>query len=205
MPRITRRLVDGLKAAGREFFVRDDKLIGFALRVQPSGVMSYVVEYRAGSGRGAPTRRMTIARVGKITPDEACDAARKLLGAVAHGADPAALRTAEKRAETLRELADLFLAEHAEAKRKGSTAAFYRDVLERLVLPELGNRKAEKVTTAELARLHTKMKDHPYQANRMLAVVGSLYSFAGKRHILPISLNPAHGGAIHCDGALFKP
>jgi hypothetical protein len=50
MPRITKRLVDGLKAAGREFFVRDDKLIGFALRVQPSGVMSYVVEYRAGSG-----------------------------------------------------------------------------------------------------------------------------------------------------------
>jgi hypothetical protein len=83
--------------------------------------------------------------------------------APARRADPAALRTAEKRAETLRELADLFLAEHAEAKRKGSTAAFYRDVLERLVLPELGNRKVEKVTTAELARLHTKMKAHPYQ------------------------------------------
>src|SRR5262249_24150278 len=154
-------------------------------RVQPSGVMSYVWEYRAGSGRSAPTRRMKIARMGQVTPDEARESAKSL----SKQGDPAALRTAEKRAETLRQLADLFLAEHAEAKRKGSTAAFYRDVLERLVLPELGNRKAEKVTTAELARLHSKMKDHPYQANRVLAVVGSLYSFAGKRHILPIGLN----------------
>jgi integrase len=66
-------------------------------------------------------------------------------------------------------------------------------MLERLVLPEMGNRKAEKITTAELARLHSRMKDHPYQANRMLAVVGSLYSFAGKRHILPLGLNPVRG------------
>ena len=38
---------------------------------------------------------------------------------------------------------DLFLAEHAEAKRRASTAAHYRDILERLVIPALGSRKAE--------------------------------------------------------------
>jgi Arm DNA-binding domain len=43
------------------------KLPGFGLRVQPSGVMSYVAKYRAGSGRAAPTRRVTLGRVGKIT------------------------------------------------------------------------------------------------------------------------------------------
>src|SRR6266699_4450130 len=158
--RITKRVVDALKTTGDEFFVWDDKLVGFGVRVRPSGAKSYVVKYRAGSGRTAPTRRLTLARVGKVTPDEARDLARKTIGAVAHGTDPAALRAAEKRAATLHELADLFLKEHAEAKRKASTAAYYRDVLERLVLPEFGNRKAEKITTADLARLHSKIKDH---------------------------------------------
>jgi len=191
--RITKRVVDALKTTGDEFFVWDDKLVGFGVRVRPSGAKSYVVKYRAGSGRTAPTRRLTLARVGKVTPDEARDLARKTLGAVAHGTDPAALRAAERRAATFQELADLFLEEHAEAKRKASTAAYYRDVLERLVLPELGNRKAEKITTVDLARLHSKMRVHPYQANRVLAVVGSLYSFAGKRHILPFGINPVRG------------
>src|SRR4051794_38465321 len=42
MPRITKRLVDGLKPGSREFFVWDEKHIGFGVRVQRSGVMSYV-------------------------------------------------------------------------------------------------------------------------------------------------------------------
>ena len=115
------------------------------------------------------------------------------MGAVAHGSDPAADRAAERRADTLRELAELFLAEHVEAKRKSSTAVLYRDILERLVLPELGNRKAEKVTVSDIAKLHGKLKASPYQANRMLAVVSSLYSFAGKRHFVPQGTNPARG------------
>jgi integrase len=116
-----------------------------------------------------------------------------MLGSVAHGSDPAAERAAEKRAMTLRELAELFLAEHVDAKRKASTAALYKDILNRLVLAELGNRKAENITTSEFASLHLKLQEHPYQDNRMLAIVGSLYSFAEKRKILPLGTSPVRG------------
>jgi integrase len=191
--RITKRLVDNLTPTGGEHFVWDEALIGFGVRVQPTGAKSYVVKYRAGSGRGAPTRRVTLGRVGTLTPDEARALARKMLGAVAHGGDPAAAKTAERLASTLGELADIFLAEHVEAKRKPTTAALYRSLLERIVLPELGSRKAELVTTTDLAKLHTKMRDRPYQANRMLAMVGSLYAFAAKRKMLPLGFNPARG------------
>ena len=191
--RITKRLVDSLKPTGDDRFVWDDTLIGFGVRIQPTGAKSYIVKYRAGSGRGAPTRRVTLGRVGTLTPDEARALARKTLGAVAHGSDPAAAKAAERRASTLRELADIFLAEHVEAKRKPTTAAHYRSLLERIVLPELGSRKAEQVTTSDLAKLHTKMRDRPYQANRMLEVVGSMYAFAGKRKIVPVGFNPARG------------
>jgi hypothetical protein len=95
---------------------------------------------------------------------------KKILGAVAHGADPATEKAAERQAETLQDLADLFLTEHVDTKLKGSTAALYRDILHRLVLPELGKRKAGRITANDLARLHLAMRDHPYQANRMLAV-----------------------------------
>ena len=191
--RITKRLVDSLRPTGYDRFVWDDTLIGFGIRVQPTGAKSYVVKYRAGSGRGAPTRRVTLGRVGTLTPDEARTLARKTLGAVAHGSDPAALKAAERRASTLRELAEIFLAEHVEAKRKQTTATHYRSLLEKVVLPELGSRKAEQVTPSDLAKLHAKMRNRPYQANRMLEVVGSLYSFAGKRKILPVGFNPARG------------
>jgi integrase len=190
---ITKRQIDALRSQADEYFAWDRDLKGFGVRVQPSGEKSYVVKYRAGSGRGAPTRRVTLGPVGTLTPDEARRLAKITLGSVAHGLDPAAVKAAERRASTLHEVADLFLSEHAEAKRKRLTASSYRDVLERIVLPELGTRRAEKVATADLVRLHIRMKDRPYQANRMLAVVGSLYTFAGKRKLVPAGFNPTRG------------
>lgn len=191
--RITKRFVDALKGGAREYFRWDADLLGFGVRVQPSGTKAYIVKYRAGSGRTAPTRRMTLGSVGKLTPDQARNLAKKALSAVVHGADPAAEKAAEKRAETLGDLADLFLIEHAELKLKSGTSSRYKDILERIVLPEFGRRKAEKISTDEFARLHLRMREHPYQANRVLAVIGSLYSFATKRKILPSGTNPVRG------------
>jgi integrase len=191
--RITKRLVDSLRAGASEYFVWDSKLLGFGLRVQPSGVMSYVVKYRAGSGRAAPTRRVTLGRVGKITPNEAEKLAKRVIGAVANGADPAAAKSADRRGATLKELADLFLADHVAAKRKPATADHYKVILEKHVLPTLGSRKADQVNTADIARLHARMRERPYVANRTVAVVGSLYSFAGRRRLLPAGFNPARG------------
>jgi integrase len=190
---ITKRCVDALRPGRREYFVWDRDLKGFGLRVQPTGKKSYVVKYRAGSGRKAPTRRLTLGRVGTITPDEARKLAKVKLGAVAHGLDPAAVKATERGAPTLKELAELFLSEHVEAKRKPATASHYRDILQRIVLPELGGRQGEKVTTADLARLHVRMRKRPYLANRMLAVIGSLYTFAGKRKLVSAGFNPAYG------------
>jgi integrase len=190
---IKKRTVDAIKAANAEYFLWDGKLAGFGLRVQPSGAKAYVVKYRAGSGRGAPTRRVTLGPVGKITPDEARKLAKTMLGAVAQGDDPALAKASARKAATLQEVVDLFLAEHIDVKRKPKTAAQYRDIFRTIVIPALGNRKAEKVTVADIAKLHNQMSKRPYQANSMLAVVGSLYSFAGRRQIVPKGINPARG------------
>jgi hypothetical protein len=167
---LTKRTINSLKPSADEYFVWDDRLIGFGVRVQPSGAMSYVLKYRVGSGRGAPTRRLTLGGVGKLTPDNARILAKKALGAIAHGADPAASRAAEKRAISLLEIADTFLIQHVEPKLKPRTHHLYADIIGRIVLPELGTRRAEAITVNDFARLHAKLKATPYQANRMLVV-----------------------------------
>jgi hypothetical protein len=55
--RITKRVVDGLKTRESEYAVWDAQMPGFGIRVRPTGAKSYIVVYRAGSGRGAPVRR----------------------------------------------------------------------------------------------------------------------------------------------------
>src|SRR5262249_39963508 len=114
-----------------------------------------------------------------------------ILGAVAHGKDPAADKTTERSTPTVVELADRFMAEHIEPKRKPGTGTFYRDILERIVKPELGTTKADKVTRAALAKIHSKLRATPFQANRMLAVVGSIYAFGARIGAIPEGTNPA--------------
>jgi len=62
-------------------------------------------------------RRMILGSTGKLTPDQARTLAKKMLGAVAQGADPAIEKAAEKPAETLQDLANLFLTEHVDPTR----------------------------------------------------------------------------------------
>ena len=188
--RITKRVVDGLTARPNEFTIRDGKMPGFGVRVRPSGAKSYVVVYRAGSGRGAPVRRYTIAGAGKITPEKARRRAQAILGSVAHGHDPANEKATERGTATVAELADHFMVEHVELKRKPGTAAFYRHVLNKIVKPNLGTAKADKVTERQIAKLHAKLTETPFQANRMVAVLGSMYAFGNRVGAIPEGTNP---------------
>jgi integrase len=191
--RITKRAVAALTPNGSEFTVWDDAVSGLGVRVRPTGAMSYVVVYRAGSGRGAPVRRYTIAAVGKITPERARARAKAILGSVAHGHDPAGEKTTERGVPTVAELADRFIAEHVRAKRKSRTAEFYRDILDRIVKPTLGTAKADKLTRPQVGKLHSSLSGTPFQANRVLAVVGSMYAFAVRAAVVPAGTNPARG------------
>jgi hypothetical protein len=62
--KITKRLVESFKPGSADLSVFDAELPGFVLRVRKTGGMSYSVEYKAASGRGAATQRLTIGRVG---------------------------------------------------------------------------------------------------------------------------------------------
>ena len=58
---------------------------GFGLRISSTGHKSYVVQYRAGGGRGGTDRLATIA--GTLPLADARKEAKKIAGAVAKGGD----------------------------------------------------------------------------------------------------------------------
>jgi integrase len=189
--RITKRVVDGLKIEAEEYAIRDAQLLGFGVRVRPTGAASYDVVYRAGSGRGAKMRRYTIGRVGQITPEVARSRARAILAEVAHGKDPAADKTNERKMLTVAELADRFLAEHVRPKRKPGTVSTYRYVVESAVKAHLGATRADKLTAAAVAKMQGALRDTPSWANRAVAVVSSMYGYASRVGIISTGINPA--------------
>ena len=84
-----------------------------------------------------------------------------------------------------------FLAEHVVKKRKPATVSDYTSLLHAYLLPALGERKLTDVRRGDIAKLHGSMSDKAPRANRLVAVIGSLYSFAEKRELVPEHFNPA--------------
>jgi hypothetical protein len=93
--KLTKRVVDALKAPEpskvgvkvRESFVWDRELRGFGVQVMPSGLKSFVIQYRTPEGRH---RRVVIGRYGLMTVEEARTLAHEQLVAVSKGVDPVA-------------------------------------------------------------------------------------------------------------------
>jgi integrase len=180
---ITKRVVDTLQPGG---LVWDSDVSGFGVRRQRAAKV-YVLKTRVGGRQ----RWFTIGRHGSPwTPERARNEARRLLGEIADRKDPAAIRESDKRNPTVADLAVMFLREHVATKRKATTAANYRDQLDRLILPKLGHCRVVDVSRSDIARLHHSLKDTPYQGNRVLALLSVLFSWAERNGYRPDGTNP---------------
>lgn len=104
--KLTKRFVDTLRPGGRDVIYFDAEIPRFGVRVKPSGVKSYVIQYRNKFGR---LRRFTLGRVGDLTPEQARTKALKLRAGIADGADPSAERRETRNAITVAELCDEYL------------------------------------------------------------------------------------------------
>jgi integrase len=185
--RITKRSVDALRPGAKDVISWDADLGGFGVRCRTSGARVYVSKYRH-LGR---QRWITIGQHGAPwTPDLARKEARRLLGEVAAGRDPAGARDSGKAAPTVNALIDRFLADHVESKRKARTGTEYRRLFDKLIRPTLGRHRVEAVTRAEVARLHHQHRATPYQANRVLAVLSKLFNWAERHGFRPDGSNP---------------
>lgn len=123
--KITKRSIDAMVAGPAAAFLWDPDLKGFGARISPSGVISYVYQFRMG-GREAPTRRATIGKHGSPwTPTTARSEAERLALMIAQGVDPV---DADK--QRRREAVDLAFSSYADRFTASCKGAGWRRVVE---------------------------------------------------------------------------
>ena len=211
--KLTKRTVDAAElptgqGTDRERWIWDTELRGFGLKLLPTGRRTYYLKYRMPSN--SRTRKVTIGGHGQPwTVDQARAEARRLLGLVVGGEDPAAARAEAKRGLTVSELCELWLAEGCTTK-KASTIAEDRRRIACHVEPLLGSRKVTEVTRAHIerflrdvaagrsagsraARLRGRSRIVGGQgvATRTVGMLGSVFTFAVARGLRPD--NPVRG------------
>lgn len=183
--RLTKRVLDEALPADREYFLWDDDLPGFGVRVYPSGRKVWVVQWR----KGRRTRRMVLGHCTVLAPDQARKLALRTLAEVEQGRDP---RAEETEYPSLRRFARQFLEEYLPSL-KPSTQREYRRLLEDVIVPALGSKRLDEITRQDVARFQHAQRDHPAQANRALAVLSRVFSVAAKWGYAPEGHNPCRG------------
>ena len=174
MARLTKRIVDSAEVRAKDYFIFDDELPGFGLRVMPSGRKAFVMQYRVGTR----ARRCTLGHYPIYTVEQARAKATKTLASIRDGHDPSGEKQALASAPTVRDLAQRFKDTHCAVHLKPKTRDRYIGLLDRYILPELGHSKIKDVTRAHVAQMHHAMVKQPTNANRALMVISKMFNLA---------------------------
>jgi integrase len=184
---LTKRYIDSLVATPTRAFHWDFALKGFGLLRLPSGVKTFVFDYRNADGR---KRRFTIGRFGALTAEEARAQARLLAARVTKGEDPVAAVHARRIAPTVSELLDDYVAKHLMVENAPKTRSSALAAIKLHIRPFLGALKAASVTRQDVIKLRRRMEATPRQANLTLAVLSKAFSLAEEWKIRPERSNP---------------
>lgn len=182
---IGNQLIAKLKPSIKSYDVWDSKLTGFILRVLPSGAMVYRCEYARG-------KRITLGRVGVLTPAQARDRAREILADVVKGNNPVSKRI---KPYTLKEFIEKEYVPWRKVNRKRADEDIFR--LKARFESDFGGEVLADILPLLLDRWRSKRVASgikPITVNRDIAILKALLSKAEEWGI--IEANPL---------AKFKP
>lgn len=193
---LTKTFIDSLERTGIDYVEWDAGCPGFGVRVSASGSKSYILMYRAGKGRTAQLRKVTIGKPSNLTVGEARNLATRIRGDVAKGHDPAGDGARKRRELTIKEAAERYVADHVLVHNKPSWAKQVQLLLKVHIVPEFGAMRIGDVSRADIIRWHARKPAGGYGTNRCLAVLRKLFTIA-QRDWAAIETNPASGIKLH--------
>ena len=85
------------------------------------------------------------------------------------------------------------MSKHVTLKRKDRTRYEYGLLLKVHILPVLGSRRIVDIKRHDVGRLHSSLSDRPFRANRCLALISSIWTWASRRDEVQFGDNPAKG------------
>jgi integrase len=191
LAKLTKRTVEAVRCSAADVFVWDTELKGFGLKVTPKDRRVFLAQYWAPALHRV-RRRVTIGEFGTLTVDQARDAAQRILGRVANGDDPAADATEGRRAakEATVAVVSAEYLDEIHAKVKPRTASEYARLFKVYIVPTLGRKPVAHVTLRDVSALHSAKRKQPYQANRVLNLLGSFLHWAEMRGYRARNTNP---------------
>jgi integrase len=166
----------------------DSEVRGFGVRRQRRDAF-YIVKYRDRDGR---QRVVTIGRhgPGDWMPDRARKEAIRIKGLVLDGRDPATARDQDKIAPTLAEFSGRYVLEYATPHKKAQTTIEDERRLNLYILPALKQVKLRDIGRDHVARLHASMRTKPVAANRAIALLSAILTWAERVGERPDGSNP---------------
>ena len=155
--RLSIKAIDNLKPNGRDVVYWDEDVPRYGLRVKPSGVKSFIIQYRTAQGR---PRKLTLGQYGVWAPEQARTEAKRLLRLVDQGADPADLAKQEKEAITIAQLCDEYMqaaragmvATRSGKPKRASTLHQDESRISAHIKPLLGDKLVKDLTQAQVRR-----------------------------------------------------
>jgi integrase len=207
--RLTKRVLDSLKADDGAYFAWDSDIAGFGARVHPTGRVTFVFQYRSRAGR---QRRLGLGTYGVVTVEQARQQAKVLAGEVAAGGDPGGQREEQRKAATFAEFADAYMKDAQNRLGNRAMEEAQRRV-EQILKPAWGKKKLEAIRPGDVAALHRRLAEKrerdvmasnagrsyrretggPVTANRCLALLKVMFNTAEAWGMIPKGSNPAVG------------
>jgi integrase len=183
--------IEAAKPKETRYELPDAGLPSFYLIIQPSGHKSFALRYRAA---GKP-RKYTIGAYPQLTLEAARKLAREAVVAIARGQDPGAEKKAAKTnchpsgvPQTIEELATLFMERYAKKNTRERTWQETERIFNRDVLPAWKGRMLDSIRRRDVVALLDDIAGkHAVHANRVLAAVRRMFSWACERDLLEAS------------------
>jgi integrase len=156
-PALTKRTVDAAEPREQRYLLFDGAVHGFALKVEPSGTKSFVVQ-KSQLGRSV---RVTIGTYPDLTVEQARREAQRIVVELVRGGDPTAekraaivaRRQADRDAITVTDLWNRYAADEIAVHNKPATAALKHRMWTKYVKPVVGGSAVRDVTGNDMAEI----------------------------------------------------